>query len=89
MGRGTGAGGAAGGNGTHHIGMMEALEELHFTLHPLLVPIDLLLRNGLHRDIVHDVGRLGGVIMRRPVGGGRGDREDGCGRGGCKRQAGA
>jgi hypothetical protein len=82
MGRGTGGGGAAGGNGTHDVGMMEALEDLHFTLHPFLVPIDLLLRNGLHRDIAHDVGRLGGVIMCGRVGGGRGDREDGCGRGG-------
>ena len=84
MGRGTGGGGAAGGNRTHDVGMMEPLEDLHFALHPLLVPLDLLLRNGLERDIAHDVGRLGGVIMRGCVGGGRGDREDGCGRGGCK-----
>jgi hypothetical protein len=82
MGRGTGGGGAVGGNGTHDVGMMETLEDLHFALHPLLVPLDLLLRSGLQRDIADDVGRLGGVIMRGRVGGGRGDREDGCGRGG-------
>ena len=64
-----------GGNGTHDVGMMEALEDLHFVLHPLLVLLDLLFRNGLQRDIAHDVGRLGGVIMRGRVGGGRGDRE--------------
>jgi hypothetical protein len=84
MGRGTGGGGAVGGNRMHDIGMMEPLEDLHFALHPLLVPLDLVLRNGLQRNIAHDVGQLGGVIMRGCVGGGRGDREDGCGRGGCK-----
>ena len=66
MGRGTGGGGAAGGNGTHDVGIMEALEDLYFALHPLLVPLDLL-RNGLQRDIAHDVGRLGGVITRGRV----------------------
>jgi hypothetical protein len=85
MGRGTGGGGAVGGNRTHDVWMMEPLEDLHFALHPLLVPLDLVLRNGLQRNIAHDVGRLGGVIMRGCVGGGRGDRDDGCGRGGCKR----
>jgi hypothetical protein len=72
MGRGTGGGGAAGGNRTHDVGMMEPLEDLHFALYPRLVPLDLL-RNGLQRDITHDVGRLDGVIMRGRVGGGRGD----------------
>ena len=73
-GRGGGQGGAVGGNGTHDVGMMETLEDLHFALHPLLVPLDLL-RNGLQCDIAHDVGRLGGVIMRGRVDGGRRDRE--------------
>ena len=64
-----------GGNGTHDVGMMETLEDLHFALHPLLVPLDLLLRNGLQCDIAHDVGRLGGVIMRGRVDGGRVEEE--------------
>ena len=41
--------------------MAEALEDLHFAPHALLVPLDLLLRNGLQRDIARDVRRLGGV----------------------------
>ncbi len=45
---------------------MEALEDLYFALHPFLVPLDLL-RDGLQRDIAHDVGRLGGVITRGRV----------------------
>jgi hypothetical protein len=61
--------------------MVEALEGLHFAPHALLVPLDLLLRNGLQRDIARDVHRLGRVSMRGRMGGGRGDREDGCGRG--------
>jgi hypothetical protein len=62
--------------------MAEALEDLHFAPHALLVPLDLLLRNSLQRDIARDVRRLGGVSMRGRMGGGRGDRDDGCGRGG-------
>ena len=73
MGRGTGGGGAVGGNGTHDVGMMETLEDLHFALHPLLVPLDLVLWNGLQCNITHDVGQLGRVIMHRCMGGGRGD----------------
>jgi len=61
------------------VGMVEALEDLHFSPHALLVPLDLLLRNGLQRDIARDVRRLGGVNMRGCMGSGRGDREDGCG----------
>ena len=68
-----------GGNGTHDVGICRLLKTCIFALRPLLVPLDLLFRN---RDIAHDVGRLGGVIMRGRVGGGRGDREGGCGRGG-------
>jgi len=64
-----------------NVGMVEALEDLHFTPHSLLVPLDLL-RNGLQRDIARDVRRLGGVSMRGCMGGGRGDQEDRCGRGG-------
>jgi hypothetical protein len=62
--------------------MVEALEDLHLAPHTLLVPLDHLLRNGLQRNIAHDIRRLGGVSMRGHMGGGRGDREDGCGRGG-------
>src|SRR6267154_1095259 len=62
--------------------MVQALEDLHFAPHALLVPLDLFLRNGLQRDIARDIRRLGGVSMRGRMGSGRGDREDGCGRGG-------
>jgi len=65
----------------HDVGMAQALEDLHFAPHALLVPLDFL-RNGLQRDIVRDVRSLGGVSMRGRMGCGRGDREDGCGRGG-------
>ncbi len=65
--------------------MVEALEDLHFVPHALLVPLYLLLRNGLQRDIARDVRRPSGVSMRGRMGGGRGDREDGCGRGGLGR----
>ena len=61
------------GNRTHDVGMVEALEDLHLAPHALLVPLDLLLRNGLQCNIAHDIHRLGGVSMRRHMGGGRGD----------------
>ena len=47
------------GNLTHDVGMIEALEDLHFAPHALLVPLDFLLRNGLQRDIARDVRRIG------------------------------
>jgi hypothetical protein len=69
------------GNQTHYVGMIEALEDLHLAPHALLVPLDLL-RNGLQRDIVHNIHRLGGVSVRGQMGGARGDREDRRSRGG-------
>ena len=57
----------------HNVGMVEALEDLHFTPPPLLVPFDLLLRNDLQCDIARDIHHLGGVSMRGHMDGGRGD----------------
>ena len=69
------------GNRTHDAGMVKALEDLHLAPYALLVPLDhdLLVRNGLQCNIMHDIHCLGGVSMHRHMGGGRGDREDGCG----------
>jgi hypothetical protein len=61
--------------------MVEALEDLHFAPHALLIPLDFLLRNGLQRDMAGDVRHLGGVSMHGCMGGGRGG-QDRCGRGG-------
>ena len=47
------------GNGMYDVAMIEALEDLHFAPHALLVPLDFLLRNGLQRDIARDVRRIG------------------------------
>jgi len=69
------------GNRTRDVGMVEALEDLHLAPHALLVPLGLL-RNGLQRDIARDIRHLTGVSMGGRMGSGRGDREDGCGRGG-------
>jgi hypothetical protein len=68
----------------HDVGMVEALEDLHFAPHTLLVPLTFL---GIaFSDIMRDVRRLGGVSMCGRMGGGRGDREDGCDRGGLGRR---
>jgi hypothetical protein len=48
----------------------------------LVIEVDLLLRNDLQHNIAHDVHHLGRVSMHGRMGGGRGDREDGCGQGG-------
>ncbi len=60
------------GDRTHNIGMVEALEDLHFAPHALLIPLDLL-RNDLQCDIARDIHHLGGVSMRGHMDGGRGD----------------
>jgi len=39
------------GKGTHHVGMIEALEHPHLTLHALLIPLDLRFWNGFQCDL--------------------------------------
>ena len=51
------------GDQTHNVRIVKALEDLHFTPPPLLIPLNLLLRNNLQHNIVHNVYHLGGVSM--------------------------
>jgi hypothetical protein len=61
---------------THDVGMIETLEDAHLAPHALLVPLDLLLRDRLERDLARDVPGRG----RRREGTSRGrDRERGGG----------
>ena len=43
------------GNGTHAVGMIEAMERPHFVPYDLLIPFDFLLRHGLRYDLAFDV----------------------------------
>jgi hypothetical protein len=46
---------SARGNGTHDVGVINALEDPHLVPHALLVPLSFLLRNGLQRDLAREV----------------------------------
>lgn len=43
------------GNGTHDVGMIDALEHPHLAPYDLLISLDLLLRHGLQYDLACDV----------------------------------
>ena len=67
--------------GTHNAGMIKALKDPHLAPYALLIPLDLLLRNSLQRDLASDIlqQHVGGVSPARnreatcpPRGGGRG-----------------
>lgn len=69
--------GEEGKRGTHDVGMIEALEDPHLAPHALLIPLDLLLRDGLQGNLESDVlrHRIGRVGTARRYGrtfGGRG-----------------
>ena len=53
--------------GTHNAGMIKALKDPHLAPHALLIPLDLLLRNSLQRDLASDIlqQHVGGVSPAR------------------------
>lgn len=50
------------GKKTHDVGMIEALEDPHLAPDAILIPLDLLFRDSLQRDLASDV-------LHQPIGG--------------------